>query len=54
MFTRAIAVKEQALDTNDPGSWEQALELFASADRIRSTKEVKYELAGGGGTPAPR
>jgi hypothetical protein len=49
-FTRAIAVKERALDTNDPGTWEQALELFASADRIRSTKEVKYEL----GTAAAR
>jgi hypothetical protein len=43
-FTRAIAAKEKALDSNDPASWESALELFSAADRIRSTKESKYEL----------
>ncbi len=44
-FTRAIAAKERALDKNDPAAFEEALELFQQADRIRSTKEAKYELA---------
>lgn len=44
-FTRAIAAKERALDLNDPAAFEQALDLFQQADRIRSTKESKYELA---------
>ena len=43
-FTRAIAAKERALDTNDPASWQAAVDLFVEADRIRSTKESKYEL----------
>jgi hypothetical protein len=43
-FTRAIAAKERALDLNDPAAFEQALELFQQADRIRATKESKYEL----------
>lgn len=43
-FTRAIAQKERALDTNDPASWQAALDLFGEADRIRATKESKYEL----------
>lgn len=43
-LARAIAAKERALDTNDPASWEDALALFQQADRIRSTKETKYEL----------
>lgn len=43
-FTRAIAAKERALDTNDPASWQAAIDLFAEADRIRATKESKYEL----------
>lgn len=44
LFTRAIAAKERALDSNDPASWAQALDLFVSADAVRATKEVKYEL----------
>lgn len=44
-FTRAIAAKERALDLNDPAAFEQALDLFQQADRIRATKESKYELA---------
>jgi len=44
-FTRAIAAKERALDTNDPASWQAALDLFAEATRLRSTKEANYELA---------
>ncbi len=43
-FTRAIAAKERALDTNDPASWQAAVDLFVEADRIRATKESKYEL----------
>lgn len=43
-FTRAIAAKERALDTNDPASWQAALDLFSEADRLRPTKESKYEL----------
>jgi len=43
-FTRAIAAKERALDSNDPASWQAALDLFTEADRIRATKESKYEL----------
>lgn len=45
MLARAIAAKERALDTHDPADWEDALQLFIQADRIRSTKESKYELA---------
>jgi tetratricopeptide (TPR) repeat protein len=44
-FTRAIAAKERALDLNDPAAFEQALDLFQQANRIRATKESKYELA---------
>jgi hypothetical protein len=43
-FTRAIAAKERALDTNDPASWQAAVDLFIEANRIRSTKESRYEL----------
>jgi hypothetical protein len=46
LLARAIAAKERALDTNDPAAWEDALSLFQQADRIRSTKESKYELGG--------
>jgi hypothetical protein len=44
-FTRAIAAKERALDLNDPAAFEQALDLFQQANRIRATKESNYELA---------
>jgi len=44
VFTRAIAAKERALDSNDPAVWQEALDLFAKADRVRSTKEATYEL----------
>ncbi len=43
-LARAIAAKERALDTNDPASWEDALLRFEEADRLRATKETKYEL----------
>jgi hypothetical protein len=44
-LARAIAAKEQALDNNDPESWQAALRLFFEADALRETKEGKYELA---------
>jgi hypothetical protein len=44
MLARAIVAKERAQDSNDPASWEDALALFQQVDRIRSTKETKYEL----------
>lgn len=44
-FSHAIAAKERALDENDPAAWEEALERFRRADRLRATKECKYELA---------
>jgi len=45
-LTRAVAAKERALDTNDPADWQQALDLFAKAVRVRATKEAEYELGG--------
>lgn len=44
-FARAIAAKERALDENDPAAWEEALDRFEQADRLRATPECKYELA---------
>lgn len=44
-FARAIAAKERALDERDPARWEEALDRFQEADRLRATKEGKYELA---------
>jgi hypothetical protein len=43
-FAHAIAAKERALDKNDPAAWEEALERFRRADKLRPTKECKYEL----------
>ncbi len=43
-FAHAIAAKERALDENDPAAWEEALERFRRADKLRPTKECKYEL----------
>jgi hypothetical protein len=44
-MARAAAVKEKALDENDPASWLETYRLFEEADAIRSTKESKYEIA---------
>lgn len=41
---RAVAQKERALDHNTPDQWESALRLFIAADRLRETKECKFEL----------
>lgn len=45
-MARAVAAKEKAVDSNDPGAWEEALRLFTEADAIKPTKDSKYELAG--------
>jgi len=41
---RAVAQKERALDHNTPDQWESALRLFIAADRVKQTKECKFEL----------
>lgn len=45
-MARAVAAKERAVDSNDPGAWDEALRLFVEADATRATKDSKYELAG--------
>jgi hypothetical protein len=45
-MARAVAAKEKAVDSNDPGAWDEALRLFEEADAIKPTKDSKYELAG--------
>jgi hypothetical protein len=44
LVTRAVAAKERARETNDPGQWLEASQLFQQADAMRSTPETKYEL----------
>ncbi len=43
-LTRAVAAKEQALDANDPVSWETALSRFLEVRAIAETDEAMYEL----------
>jgi len=44
-MSRAVVARDKALDSGDPGSWEDALRAFEDAAAIHRTKEALFEVA---------
>ena len=45
LMSEGVVARDRAEETSDPKAWDEAFRAFAEADRIRPTKESRYELA---------
>lgn len=44
-MAQGVVARDRAEEGSDPKAWDEALRAFQEADRIRATKEARFELA---------